>query len=397
MNARERFLKTIHFGKPDRIPYRFGDPRASTLSAWHYQGLKKDVDLNSALGRDKWESIPIDLLPLPRFEQVVLEEYEDKKIWIDELGAKRIDHKNPATPGFVTRSWLGFPVKNRPDFKEMQKRFQANTPGRFPPNWQTYISERKDRHYVLTFTVYGPFWRVRDWVGFENLCLMCTVEPVFVREMMDFVIDFTIETLRDKISELSIDYVFLGEDMAYKTASMISPKMVREFMFPGYRRLMDFLHTNNVKSVIMDCDGYIGELIPLWIELGIDGVWPVEIAASNDPIAYRKRFGKNIALLGGIDKRRLRFGFDEVKKEVLSKVPFLISKGGYIPTIDHGIPPDIPVRNFFYMAEIIKAIVEGRDTEEVTIDCYQDILGSVKEEWSMDLAQRIVMQDSLAE
>src|SRR3990172_3990255 len=136
MNARERFIKTIRFEKPDRVPYRFGDPRTSTLSAWRYQGLKDGIDLDSALGRDRWENVPIDLLPLPRFEQVTLEEYDDKKIWIDELGAKRIDHKNPATPGFLTRSWLEFPVKDRKDFRKMQKRFQPDTPGRFPSDWQ---------------------------------------------------------------------------------------------------------------------------------------------------------------------------------------------------------------------------------------------------------------------
>ena len=397
MTDKERYLETIRFGKPDRVPYKFGAPRASTLSAWGYQGLKKDIDLEKIMGVDRWESVPVDLLPRPRFEQVVLKEDNDKKIWIDELGAKRLDHKNPATPGFVTRSWLEFPVKNHEDFEEMKKRYQPDSPGRFPDDWDKFVGDKQARDYVLQLTVYGPFWRARDWVGFENLCILCATDPVFVRDMMEFVIDFTMEALKDKIAALGIDFVFIGEDMAYKTASMISPKMVRELMVPGYRRLMDFLHSHNVQTVIMDCDGHISQLIPIWIEVGINGVWPIEIAANNDPIAYRKKFGRDIALLGAIDKRELRFDFGRVKQEVMSKVPWLIEQGGYIPGVDHGIPPDVPVRNFLYMAELIKALAEGHDIAKVNIDCYQDILGPIKEEWTMELAQRVANQDIMEE
>ncbi|MBI4245299.1 MAG: hypothetical protein HY606_14515 [Planctomycetes bacterium] len=347
------------------------------------------------MGYDHWEFVPVDLLPLPRFEQITLEEDEDKKIWIDELGTKRIDHKNPATPGFVTRSWLEFPVKNRSDFEKMKRRYQPDTKGRFLDNWPDYVTSHKDRCYVLQLTVYGPFWRVRDWVGFENICMLCATDPVFVHDMMEYVIDFTIETLKGKISELAVDFVFISEDMAYKTASMISPQMVRELMVTGYQRLMNFLHSHNVQSVIMDCDGHVEELIPIWIELGINGTWPVEIAAHNDPITYRKKYGKKFALLGTIDKRELRFDFAHVKQEVMSKVPYLVEQGGYIPGVDHGVPPDVPIRNFLYMAELIKAIAEGRDVDKVNIDPYKDILGPIKQEWSMELAKRIVMQDAM--
>jgi len=395
MTPKKRYLETINFNKPDRIPYRFGHSRESTLSAWHYQGLKKGINLEELMGYDRWEGVPINLLPLPRFEEVTLEEYEDKRVWIDELGAKRIDHKNPATPGFVTRSWLEFPVKDRDDFEKMKERFKPDTPGRFHEDWKKFVAERKHRDYVLQLTVYGPFWRVRDWVGFENLCMMFITDPKLVRDMMEYTIDFSIETLRGRIKELGIDFVFISEDMAYKTASMISPKMVREFMVPGYKRFIKFLKDNNVQSVIMDCDGHISELIPIWIEVGIDGAWPMEIAAQNDPIEYRKRFGKDIALLGAIDKRELKFNFNRVKKEVMGKVPWLLSQGGYIPEVDHGIPPDVPIRNFLYMAELIKAVAEGKNVDKVNIDFYQDILGPIQKEWTVELAEEIAKRDAM--
>jgi uroporphyrinogen decarboxylase len=339
------------------------------------------------------------MLPLPRFEEVTLQEFGDKRIWIDHLGATRVDQKNPVTPGFVTRSWLEFPVKNRKDFEEMKKRYQPDTRGRVPENWDEFVTTHrsKNRDYVLSLTVHGPFWRVRDWVGFEGLCTLYAEDPVFVRDMNEFVIDFTIANLDGRIDDLAVDFVFVSEDMAYKTASMISPRMVREHMVPGYRRLMDFLRSKNVATVIMDCDGHVGELIPIWMDVGFDGFWPCEIAAHNDPIVYRKKYGRNIAILGTIDKRELRFDFGGVKQEVMSKVPWLMEQGGYIPGCDHGVPPDVPVRNFLYMAELLKALAEGRDPEKANIDRYQHILGPIQEMWTMELAERIVMQDAMEE
>ncbi len=395
MTDRDRYIQTIKFGNPDRIPYRFGNPRESTLSAWYYQGLKKEVPLYEAVDLDDWRSMKIDFQPIPRFEERTLEEYDDKRIWIDEMGAKRIDHKNPVTPGFVTRSWLDFPVKTRDDFKKMIKRFNSQSPERFGEDLNKYIKQNTERDHVIRLTLHGPFWKVRDWVGFENLCMLCVTEPEFVREMMDFVIEFTIEVLEGKIDQLAIDQIFINEDMAYKTASMISPDMVKNLMVPGYKRLMNFLKCKNVATVVIDCDGHISELIPVWIDVGFDATWPVEIAANNDPVAYRKKFGKDIAFMGTIDKRELRFGFDEVKKEIMSKVPYLIEEGGYIPGVDHGIPPDVPVRNYLYMVELIRAIAEGKSVENVNIDKYFDILGPIKEDWTPELAERVIRQDIL--
>ncbi|MHB0874731.1 MAG: uroporphyrinogen decarboxylase family protein [Anaerolineae bacterium] len=398
MNDRERFLAVMRFAPVDRVPYSFGGPREATMSAWHYQGLKRGVNLREATGADDWRGLPVDMLPLPRFDQVTLQEYDDKRIWIDELGTTRLDHKNPATPGFVTRTWLDFPVKTRADFAQMKRRYSADAPGRFGPDWPAYVAANgTDRRHVIRGTVYGPFWRVRDWVGFEGLCTLFHDDPAFVEEMFEFVADFTIATFDERVDDLAIDFVIISEDMAYKTASMISPAMVRKFMLPHYRRIADAFGKHGVQNIVVDSDGHVSELIPIWIEAGFQGSWPTEIAAGNDPLAYRKRFGKHIVHFGGIDKRELRFDFATVKREVMSKVPELLQLGGYVPMVDHGVPPDIPVRNFLYMGELIKAVAEGRDVDRVTIDKYDDILGPVEEEWSMDLAERIVMADTMDE
>jgi uroporphyrinogen decarboxylase len=184
-----------------------------------------------------------------------------------------------------------------------------------------------------------------------------------------------------------VDYVYFNEDMAYKTASMISPAMVKEFLWPGYRRFVRFFRERGVSVLIMDCDGHIGELIPLWLDVGITCVSPVEVAAHNDPVAYRKSFGRDLLMMGGIDKRELRFDKERVRREVLSKVPWLIEQGGYIPQVDHGVPPDIPLRNFLYLCELLKEIACGGNPElwKPTGELEAQ-LGPIEELWRPEMA-----------
>jgi len=387
MNSRERFLATMLFGTPDRIPYHFGGPRESTFNAWYKQGLPREINWSKFVGFDHWEGLPINLGPVPPFQEVVLEETEQHKIWIDFLGAKRIDHKVLPTPGFVTRKWLEFPVRNRADFLEMIKRYNPSSPERYPADWEQRKPHWQNRTFVLGLTLQSMFWRLRDWVGFEGLCAMFHDNPMLVHEMMEYVADFTVAALERALSEVDVDYVFFNEDMAYKTASMISPQMVKQFMWPRYRKIVRFLRDKGVSVLIMDCDGHISELIPLWLDVGINCASPIEIAAFNDPVEYRKKYGKNLSMMGGIDKRELRFDKARVKQEVMSKVPWLVKQGGYIPSVDHGVPPDIPLRNYLYMCELIKEIACGGNLELFQPPCQlEKQLGEIEEMWSQEAA-----------
>ncbi|MGC8833118.1 MAG: uroporphyrinogen decarboxylase family protein [Armatimonadota bacterium] len=387
MTDRERFIQTMLFGTPDRIPYHFGWPRQSTLEAWYLQGLPRGIDFADFVGMDRMESLPVNLGPVPPFEPVVLEETDRHKVWIDELGAKRLDHKVPPTPGFVTRKWLEFPVKTRDDFRRMIERYNPHSPERYPSDWNERKKRYRGRDFVLMLAFPSMFWRVRDWVGLERLCMLMIDDPNFVHEMMEYVADFTVAVLDRALREVDLDWVYFNEDMAYKTKSMISPKMVKEFLWPRYRKLVRFFRERGVSVLVMDCDGYIGELIPFWLDVGINAVGPVEIAAGNDPVLYRKQYGRNLAMMGGIDKRELRFGKEEVRREVMSKVPWLVEQGGYIPAVDHGVPPDVPLRNYLYMCELIKEIAcGGRYDLFEPPGLLEAQLGPIQEMWSPEKA-----------
>jgi len=146
------------------------------------------------------------------------------------------------------------------------------------------------------------------------------------------------------------------EDMCYKTGPLISPAMVRKFMMPRYKKITDLLHSYGVDVIFLDSDGNVEQLIPLCLEVGINLIWPFEVAAHNDAVALRKKYGKNLILSGTIDKRALAKGRGAIREEVMSKVPFLLEQGGYFPSVDHLVPPDVTFENYCYYINLMREI-----------------------------------------
>jgi uroporphyrinogen decarboxylase len=163
----------------------------------------------------------------------------------------------------------------------------------------------------------------------------------WIEEMIEYWTEFVLATMRPTLSRVQVDTLHISEDMAYKAHSMISPRMARRFLAPAYRRWCDAANTAGCTLVDMDSDGYVAELIPVWIESGINVCDPIEVAAGNDIVEFRRRFGRDMAYTGGIDKRAIARGGAEMEAEVRRAVPPLLEEGGFIPGCDHGVPPDI--------------------------------------------------------
>jgi uroporphyrinogen decarboxylase len=130
-------------------------------------------------------------------------------------------------------------------------------------------------------------------------------------------------------------------------------------MLPNYKRVTKVYREAGIDFLWVDCDGNTDELVPLWLEGGLNGLYPIEIAADCAPLKYRRTYGKKLAMMGGIDKRALRFGRKEVEREVMSKVPQLFATGGWIPFVDHAVPPDVPLKNFQYYLELVRKCARG--------------------------------------
>jgi len=152
--------------------------------------------------------------------------------------------------------------------------------------------------------------------------------------------------------------------MAYKSAPLLSPAMARKYMLPRYRRVTDYIFSRGVPYIGLDSDGQVDPLIPIWMDAGLNFLYPFEVQAGMDVLAVRKKYGKGLRIWGGVDKRALAYGPAAIDAE-LHRVEDLIHEGGYLPHTDHSCPPDISFQNFCYymekLAEVCgkKAVLSG--------------------------------------
>ena len=371
MTERERFIAALTFGSPDKIPLYIGEGRRSTLKRWNGEGLPKGVSplayVCDELGikRDSHKiehDFFVNTRMNPIFEEKILSHENGHYIVQDWMGAiteisDEFDYTYIRNAiDFVTRKWHKFPVQTREDWEEMKKRFDPNDPCRLPANLEEMGRGLKNREYPIEIFVNGPFWQLREWLGMENLCIAFLDDPDFVAEMIDFWCDFICKVFERFLPYVQIDCLRIGEDMAYKAHCMISPALTKAFLQPVYKKWVSLLKKHGVPIIDMDSDGFIEELIPIWIESGINVCDPIEVAAHNDIVRYRELFGDKIAYRGGIDKRAIAAGGDVLYREIMRVVPPLLKTGGgFIPDCDHGIPHDVSFANY---REFVKLLAQ---------------------------------------
>ena len=212
----------------------------------------------------------------------------------------------------------------------------------------------------ICLQVGGYYGFARSLMGLENLSIAFYDQPELVEEIFEHRTEYVSQIIEKVLVEVRPDFAEFWEDMAFKSGSLVSPVLYRKLARQHYQRITDLLQRYGVDIVLLDSDGNVDELIPIWLDGGITCIWPLEVAANTDPVALRRKYGKSLGLIGAIDKRALAKDKKSIEEEVMSKVPFLIETGGFIPTCDHAVPPDVPFENYQYYLALIRKIAEGR-------------------------------------
>ena len=404
MTQRERYRKLIRGEEVDRLPYIFGGPRASTFAAWRRQGLSEEQQRNwgAFTGSDSFMSVGKFYTGVhPLFEEKLISEEDNKRIWVDGWGATRQDAIDQPTAGFATRRWLDFPVKDWPDWERVKERLDPHAPERTHPlsaedipeslgpdgygrhpiggnHWSENVERCNKADIPVRLSIVGIYWGIRDFTGMEGLSMLFYDKPDLVHEMFEHWTYMLTTLLDDPLRQIKVDEVVLNEDMAFKGQSMMSPPLMEEFLVPRYRELYRFFKERGVEAVVMDSDGFNYQILDSMQET-IDGIQPIEIAAGNDPEEMRRRWPE-IYIHGGVDKRELARTRERLRAEVTTAYRTAWEHGRYVPHNDHGVPPDIPLRNFLYYVELARGFCNGEDLERYEPPCeLEQQLGPIEE------------------
>jgi len=370
MTWRERFVEAMTFGTPDHVPNHELGLWGQTVERWLGEGAPPEaVEGNWFDGLDFWqmdrrEFLDVNLGMIPPFEAEVLEE-TDRYVVVrhgNGIVTKALKEGTVRGTRLSMDQYLHFAVETPEDFAALRRRFDPADPARYPDRWEERLAEWRRREHPLCLgvnCVMGLYSNMRVWMGTENLSLAFHDQPALVHEMLDFIVDFSMAGFERALTGVDIDYFNYFEDFAYKTGPLFSPAAFREFFLPRYQRFNEFLRGHGVRIITLDSDGNIEVLLPLLIEAGITGIWPLEIAADMNPVRLRREYGHDLTLSGGIDKRELAKGRAAIDRELESKLPPLLADGGYIPHVDHTVQPDVSYDDFCYYMQRKRKLCEG--------------------------------------
>jgi uroporphyrinogen decarboxylase len=351
----ESLRATLHFERPERICQFEWGYWPETLARWRAEGMPAGEPWDAA-GITFYHRVPVEVRLFPRGEWTVLSETEETRTIRDGAGIVMEVPKSGAT---VMPRFLSHPVTCLRDFEALKERLDPDDPARFPADWPAQARALAERDSILVMggTEISFFGWHRELLGVEGLLTAFYEQPELIHAISRHHVRF-IETLYAKIlPDVAFDFIFCWEDMSYKNGPLISPALVREFMLPYYREIVGFFRSFGEQKFLLDSDGDVRLLIPLFREVGIDGMLPFEVAAGMDVVRLAEEY-PDFILCGGIDKREIAKGRAAIDRELESKLPPLFRRGGYLPGMDHHVPPEVGYEDFLYYVRRVQEIYE---------------------------------------
>ena len=358
MNDRERFLAVVRGESPDYVPI-FGFPGApgvshGAMAKTHRRlvdtGMPAHVDGCHSLSRrdsvESWQRfwgttgpLEIDFFPGEpargiRSKRHVANGMETIEYETGALTRQLVDNDiTYSMPEFVR-----FHVSDAESWEFYRERTTPHRP------WNAEQIDEAARRFdrrerPLAIAVRGTWGAVRDLMGPEAALLAIHDQPELVADIIAHAAGYARTFVFPVIERLRPEIVVGWEDMCYNHGMLISPDAFRRFCVPYYREIGECARGCDVPLVAVDCDGNIMELVPVLLECGVNGTYPLEVKAGNDAVALGAAHPE-LVLFGWLEKEALNEGNEALaRREISSKVPGLLAHGRALPNADHGIQP----------------------------------------------------------
>jgi hypothetical protein len=385
LNNRERALAILNYRPCDRLPIVHFGYWTETLEKWAAEGHMTvaqaagwrdgnaiDREVSARLGFDfGWGGVFGPHLGLqPGFRRRVVARFPDGSRHVfDQDGAIVLEK-----PGIVSiPTEIDHLLKGRREWERIFRprlRYSDRRLARAEVHTdrRTLRFEWGGQEYLLAEEPTAPrglwcgslFGIIRNWLGVVGLSYLTADDPALLEEMIETVAELCYRGVaRALATGIAFDYGHFWEDICFKNGPLVNPRVFAKMVGPHYRRITRLLNDHGVGIVSLDCDGMIDKLLPIWLENGVNTMFPIEVGTWNASIApWRAKFGRELRGVGGMDKRVFAYDYAAVDAE-LERLKPLVALGGYIPCPDHRIPPDARWENVQYYCEQMRRTFES--------------------------------------
>lgn len=314
MNHVERFRAAMGFQPVDRLPrWEWAMWWDLTIRRWHGEGLPCGLEDVFEIG-----------------EYFGLDPY--KQFWFSttEATIEAVQHHVEGS------------VSTMDDYLRIRPRLYPDHFGAIE-SMRPWAARQAAGDAVVWTTLEGFFWFPRTLLGFERLMLAYYDQPELVHQINQDLLAFNLRLLDQMEASCAPTFCTIAEDMSYNHGPMVSRRICDEFLTPYYRPLLARLKELNA-LVVVDTDGDVTRLVPWLLDMGVDGVLPLERQAGVDGFALREKFPR-LGMVGHFNKLVMHKGEAAMRAEFERLQP-LMRSGGFVPSVDHQTPPEVPLEAY---------------------------------------------------
>lgn len=365
MTNRERVRAILHYENVDRVPVVAFGYWQETLQKWadeghitqqqcdgYYDNSEADQQIMEKLGFDfNWNScLGSNMELMPAFEPEIIRTEPDGSLITRDGNGLIVRTK----PGIVSiPSEIGTTLTDREAWEEHYlPRLQYSEERIDFKRIAEEVERNASRDIPLGLHCGSLYGFMRNLLGVEELSYLQVDDEDLYKEVIDTCAGICYRVTKRVLEEgVEFDYAHFWEDICFRNGPLVNPRVFAEFVGPHYKKITDMLAHHGIDIVSLDCDGCIDKLIPVWLENGVNTMFPIEVGTWNASIApWRAQYGKNLRGVGGMDKRVFAQDKAAVDREIERLKP-LVELGGYIPCPDHRIAPDAIFGNVAYYCE----------------------------------------------
>jgi uroporphyrinogen decarboxylase len=349
MTSNERFKRMFEHREADRVPV-IDAAGAATIARWRREGLGENVDWVDFFGLDRVAQICVD--NSPRYPEEILEETADYIVSTTCWGATAKYWKRSGLP----HEFLKFTVTSPDAWHKARPRMK---PTRNRVDWdclrEDYARWRSEGRWIVATLAFG-FDVTQTWmVGTEPFMMALIEQPEWCVDMFSHFLDINLALL-EKVWDAGyyFDAVAWADDLGYRSAQFMPVGMYRELLKPVQQRACQWARRKGAK-VMLHSSGDVRPFIPDFLEIGVDGLQPLEVKAGMDPVALKREYGDRLVLAGGINAA-LWGDLPAMEAQMTRVIPAVKAGGGYIFSSDDCVPPTVGLEDFRRVVELAKRL-----------------------------------------
>ncbi len=352
MSDRERFNNQMHYKPVDRcfnMEFGYWEENFKQWDIFLENGITNNADADRFFNFDRITGVAGCIWMHPTFDRETIEELETTKVIrnADGLLAEVPKDGHDTIPHYLKSS-----ITTPDDWKRAkEERFNPANPDRKVDVEAIKKMHPPGRDYALGVGCGSMIGRIRDMLTFEGLAYACYDYPAMVEDMVETACMLAENFLDQVLGKIDFDFATGWEDICFKNGPIVSLDFFEKVVVPRYRRIGDRLHAHGIDLWYTDCDGDVRPLMPGFLSAGINCLFPFEVNSCCHPGRLLDEYGKDLRIMGGVDKMELAKGPAAIKKYLESLVPY-VQRGGYIPFCDHRCPPNVKPEYYLYYLDL---------------------------------------------